>query len=70
MFRINVHSCCIRSFESFDYVHELIRKIPRATVYPLYTKSPLNSLKRYPLEIQHPKFENYSLGLIESVHER
>ena len=29
-----------------------------------------NSLKGYPLEIQHPKFENGRLGLIESVHER
>ena len=30
----------------------------------------INILKRYPLEIQHPKFENSSLGLIETVHER
>ena len=29
-----------------------------------------NSLKGDPLEIQHPKFENSKLGLIESVHER
>ena len=29
-----------------------------------------NSLKGDPLEIQHPKFENNRLGLIESVHER
>ena len=29
-----------------------------------------NSLKGDPLEIQHPKFENSRLGLIESVHER
>ena len=29
-----------------------------------------NSLKGEPLEIQHPKFENSRLGLIESVHER
>ena len=29
-----------------------------------------NNLKRDPLEIQHPKFENSRLGLIESVHER
>ena len=28
------------------------------------------SLKGDPLEIQHPKFENSRLGLIESVHER
>ena len=29
-----------------------------------------NSLKGDPLEIQHPKFENSRLSLIESVHER
>ena len=29
-----------------------------------------NSLKGDLLEIQHPKFENSRLGLIESVHER
>ena len=29
-----------------------------------------NNLKGDPLEIQHPKFENSRLGLIESVHER
>ena len=29
-----------------------------------------NSLKGDPLEIQHPKFENSRLGLIESVNER
>ena len=29
-----------------------------------------NSLKGDPLEIQHPKFENSRIGLIESVHER
>ena len=29
-----------------------------------------NSLKGDPLEIQHPKFEDSRLGLIESVHER
>ena len=28
------------------------------------------NLKGDPLEIQHPKFENSRLGLIESVHER
>ena len=31
---------------------------------------PLNNPKRDPLEIQHPKFENSSLGFTESVHER
>ena len=30
----------------------------------------LNNLKRDPLDIQHPKFENSRLGLIESVHKR
>ena len=30
----------------------------------------VNNLKRDPLEIQHPKFENSRLGFIESVHER
>ena len=30
----------------------------------------LNNLKRDPLDIQHPKFENSRLGLIESVYER
>ena len=29
-----------------------------------------NNLKGDHLEIQHPKFENSRLGLIESVHER
>ena len=29
-----------------------------------------NSLKGDPLEIQHRKFKNSRLGLIESVHER
>ena len=29
-----------------------------------------NNLKRQPLEIQYPKFENNKLGLIESIHER
>ena len=29
----------------------------------------LNNLKRDPLEIQHPKFENSRLGFTESVHE-
>ena len=29
-----------------------------------------NNLKGDPLKIQHPKFENNRLGLIESVHER
>ena len=30
----------------------------------------MNNLKRDPLEIQHPKFENSRLGLIKTVHER
>ena len=30
----------------------------------------LNNLKRDPLEIQHPKFENSRLGFTEPVHER
>ena len=30
----------------------------------------MNNLKRDPLEIQHPKFENSRLGFIESVHKR
>ena len=29
-----------------------------------------NNLKEDPLEIQHPKFENSRLGLIQSVHEK
>ena len=29
----------------------------------------LNYLKRDPLEIQYPKFENSRIGLIESFHE-
>ena len=29
-----------------------------------------NNLKGDPFEIQHPKFENSTLGLIEYVHER
>ena len=30
----------------------------------------LNNLKKDPLKIQHPNFENSRLGFIESVHER
>ena len=30
----------------------------------------INYLKRDPLEIQYPKFENSRLGFIESVNER
>ena len=40
-------------------------------VLPVVIKtSESNSLKGEPLEIQHPKFENSRLGLIESIHER
>ena len=39
--------------------------------FPVVIKtSESNNLKGDPLEIQHPKFENSRLGLIESVHER
>ena len=33
-------------------------------------KYEFKNLKRGPFEIQHPKFETSSTGLIESVHER
>ena len=60
-------------------------QLPIKTLYPKKKKSTQNvikgltvviktsesnDLKGDPLEIQHPKFENSRLSLIESVHER
>ena len=42
----------------------------RFRVATLHNDSYCDNLKRGPLEIQHPKFENRRLGFTESVHER
>ena len=45
---------------------QLMGIMSRVTTADLYTYN----LKRDPLEIQHSNFENSTLGLFESVHER
>ena len=52
---------------SFMILHRVIACLVRSS---LRFQLKVNNLKRDPLEIQHPKFENSRLGFIESVHER
>ena len=52
------HNVCLSACE--------VEKIKGSSIVTFFTKN----LKRDPLEIQHPKFENSSLSLMVSVHER